>query len=123
MNVLPVPVGPVMTTLWCSVIQRPVASCRSRAWSSGARGAVVDGLEAGLREAEPGLLERPLQAAVLPREPLGVDEQAEAFVEGERVVVGAALLFLPRGGHGIESQGGELLVGRGVEHAMVPPQL
>ena len=88
-----------------------------------ALGSVVDGLEAGLREPEPGLLQRALQAPVLPREPLGVDEHAEALVEGECVVIGATLLFLPGGGHGVQTQGRELVVGRGVEHAVDPPQL
>ena len=61
-------------------------------------GPIVDGLDAGLGQAELGLLERALQAAVLAGEPLGVDEQAEALVEGEGGVIGACAAALARRG-------------------------
>jgi hypothetical protein len=48
-----------------------------------APGRVVDGLEARLRELKLGLLEGAAQAFVLPGAPLGLDEEAEAVVEGE----------------------------------------
>jgi hypothetical protein len=44
-------------------------------------GRVVDGLDAGVRELELGLLQRPRQPLVLAGEPLGLDEQTETFIE------------------------------------------
>ena len=47
-------------------------------------GRVVDGLNARLRKLELGFLERTDEASVLSGGPLGLDEEAEALVEGER---------------------------------------
>jgi hypothetical protein len=44
-------------------------------------GRVVDRLDAGVRELELGLAERPAQALVLAGAPLGIDEQSEAVIE------------------------------------------
>ncbi len=55
------------------------------------------------------LIVQVLDRAVLPGEPLGIDEQAEALVEGERGVVSVSLLLLPGGRHGMEAKRRELL--------------
>ena len=68
------------------------------------------------RELELGLLQGAGEALVLAGEPLGLDEEAEALVEGEGRHVGLVLLLGPRGGHGGELERVEFLErGRG-EH-------
>jgi len=74
-----------------------------------AAGRIVDGFEAGLRELQLRLLQGAGEARVLPGALLGLDEEAEALVEGERGQVGLVLLLRPRGGHGGELEGVELL--------------
>ena len=92
--------------------------------SSSRCGPVVDVLDAGLREPELGLRERALQAACSRGEPLGVDEQAEALVEGECVVVGACAAAPCQAAAMASSRRAlELLEGRFVEHAVVPPSV
>jgi hypothetical protein len=59
----------------------------------------------------------PAKAFVLAGMPLGLDEQAEALVEGEGGQVGLALLLGPGGGQGVELEGVEFLEGGGVQHA------
>ena len=56
------------------------------------------------------------QALVLAGEPLGVDEEAEALVEGQARQLGGVLLLGPRLGHGLELEGLELLDGGFAEH-------
>ena len=74
---------------------------------------VVDGFEAGVREFQLGLLEGAGDALVVAGEPLGVDEEAEALVEGEARELGVLLLLAPRVGHGVELESLQLLHGRG----------
>ena len=81
-----------------------------------AAGRVVDGLEAGVRQLELGFLEGAGQALVLPGQPLGVDEQAEAFIEAEGGQLGVLLLLGPGLGHGRQLEGVQLVEGRGGEH-------
>ena len=73
---------------------------------------VVDVLDAGAADAELGLAEDAAEPLVLAIEPFGVDEQAEALVEGQTGGVGVSSLLGPGGGHGVELQGLELLDGR-----------
>ena len=84
-----------------------------------APGRVVDRLEARVREFELGLLEGAGEALVLAGAPLGVDEQGEAFVEGEGAQVGVLLLLRPGRRHGGELEGLELFEGRGGEHRVL----
>ncbi len=81
-----------------------------------APGRVVDGLETRLRELELGLLQGPDEALVLPGAPLGLDEEAEAFVEGEGGEIGLVLLRGPGRGHGVELESVELFHRGGGEH-------
>ncbi len=74
-----------------------------------AAGRVVDRLKARLRELELGFLEGPDEASVLPGAPLGLDEQAEAFVEGEGSEISLLLLRGPGRGHGVELEGLQVL--------------
>ena len=87
-----------------------------------AAGRVVDVLDARLAEPELRLAERGLQPLVLAREPLGVDEEPEAFVEGDGGERRVLLLRLPGGGEGVEAQGFEFLEGRVREHRRLLPQ-
>jgi hypothetical protein len=74
-----------------------------------APGRIVDSLEAGVGEFQLGLFEGAGEALVLPGQPLGVDEQAEALVEGETRHLGVLLLLAPRVGHGVELEVLQLL--------------
>jgi hypothetical protein len=80
---------------------------------------VVDRLEARLREFQFGVLQGAREAFVLPRAPLGVDEQGKAFVKGERGHVGLLLLLRPGRRHGGEFEGLKLFECRGVEHPLL----
>ena len=53
-----------------------------------ALGAIVDVLDASLAEPELGLFEKPVESPVFALQALGIDQQAQAFVEGEVDVVG-----------------------------------
>ena len=77
---------------------------------------VVDRLQAGLREFQLGVLQGAGEALVLPRAPLRVDEEREAFVKGEGGHLGLRLLLRPGRRHGGELEGLELFEGRGIEH-------
>jgi hypothetical protein len=79
-------------------------------------GGIVDRLDAGVRELELGLPERPAQALVLAGTPLGVDEQGEAFVEAEGGELRVLRLRGPGRGQGGELEGLELFERLGVEH-------
>ena len=72
------------------------------------------------RELELGLLQGAGEALVLPGAPLGLDEEAEAFVEGEGGEIGLLLLRGPGGRHGVELEGLEVLQRRGGEHRGSP---
>ena len=61
-----------------------------------APGREVDGLDARLGELELGLVESAAQALVLAGEPLRLNQQGEAFIEGEAGQLGGLLLFSPR---------------------------
>ena len=84
-----------------------------------APGRIVDGFHAGLGDLELGFLQGAGEALVLPDAPLGLDEQPEALVEGERSEVRLAVLVVPGRGHGAELEGVELLDGGGVKHGGV----
>ena len=56
-----------------------------------------------------GLLQGPREAFVFAGDPLGLDEEPEALVEGQRRHVGLVLLFGPGGGHGGELERVELV--------------
>ena len=60
-----------------------------------AGGGVVDVLDAGRAQLEPGLLEGAVQPLVLLGQELGVDEEREALVEAQLYQVGIALLRQP----------------------------
>ena len=77
----------------------------------------VDGLDARLAELELGLVQRADEPLVLAGEPLGLDEEGEAFVEGEAGEISGVLLVGPGLGHGQELEGLELLDGGGGEHS------
>ncbi len=79
-------------------------------------GRIIDGLDAGVRELELGLLQGPGEPLVLAGEPLGVDEQAEALIEAVTARLGMLLLLGPGGGHGGELEGLQLLHCRRGEH-------
>src|SRR5208282_4213708 len=70
---------------------------------------VVDALHRCLGDAELRLLESSVEALVLARHPLGVDEHREALVEGQRDGVCTSLLLRPCGGHRAETHLVELL--------------
>ena len=75
----------------------------------------VDGLERR-RVAELGGMESPLQLALLAGGPLGVDEETEALLEGERGGL-VGLHLLPAGvGHGADLHGVELVEGLFDQH-------
>ena len=67
-----------------------------------ARG-VVDVFDAGVAEFELGFLEGAGQALILAVQPLGFDQQREAFIEAQRRHVGLPLLLLPRFEQAVES--------------------
>jgi hypothetical protein len=67
-------------------------------------------------EFELGLLEGAREPLVLPREPLGVDEEAEALVEGEARHLRVLLLFAPRVGHRVELEVLQFVEGRSRQH-------
>src|SRR2546430_11969734 len=69
----------------------------------------IYGFDARLGELELGLVQRAGEAFVLAGEPLGLDEEAEALVEGEGGHVGLVLLLRPRRRHGIELERVEFL--------------
>ena len=96
MKLLPVPVAPVMRTLLVLVDPAAGGELADDGLVELAPGGVVDGLDAGLREFELGLLQGAGEALVLAGEPLGVDEQAEALVEGEGGQLGAAAVARSR---------------------------
>ena len=102
--------------MWCSCDPAAGGELADDGLVELAAGRVVDGLEAGLRELELGLLEGAGEALVLAGEPLGVDEQAEALVEGEARQLGVLLLLGPGVRHGVELEGLQLLEGRGGQH-------
>jgi hypothetical protein len=77
---------------------------------------IVDGLETGLRELELGLLEGAGETLALPREPLGIDEEAKPLVETQGVELSGALLLGPGLGHGGELEPVELVEGRSRQH-------
>jgi hypothetical protein len=110
----------VTITFWCSCTQRARGELTDDGLVQLAPRRVVDVLDARLAESELGLLEQSAEALVLSREMLGVDEQAEALVEGQLADLGALLLLGPRGGECVEAQRLEFLDGRFVQHAFSP---
>ena len=68
----------------------------------------VDGLERRC-VAELGRLQPPLELALLPGRPLGVDQEAEAVLEAEHGRVVAVPLVLDGLGQGVELHGVQLL--------------
>src|SRR5262245_10638024 len=81
-----------------------------------APGRIVDRFHAGVRELELRLLQRAGEPLVFAGAPLGLDEQAEALVEGQGSEIRLALLVGPGGGHRAEFEGVELLERGGVQH-------
>jgi hypothetical protein len=80
----------------------------------------ADILQARLRDAEMGLLEAPVQEPALAGEVLGLDQEAEAFVEaetGETRILELGAIGLC---HGPEAQGEETVDGRLGDHDGVP---
>ena len=87
---------------------------------AGARSGHV--LETGLRDSQFGLLEAPLESAIVACEVLALDQQSEAFVEAQLAHVGVALLLLPLlpcGGHRAEPHHVELVQDRFIPHFYV----
>ena len=70
-----------------------------------APGGIVDGLHAGLRQLELGFLQGAGDALVVAGQPLGVDEQAEALIEGQRGGGGVLLLVGPGLRHSRQLEG------------------
>src|SRR5262245_39109171 len=85
-----------------------------------AAGRVVNGLDAGVRQLELGLVQRAGQALVLAGEPLGVDEQAAALIEAEGAEFSILLLLAPGLGQGRQLEGMQLVQRRGGEHRSPP---
>lgn len=106
---MPTAVGPVISTLSCSVTHVSVASCLIIARSTPRPVVGVDVFEARLRDLQLSVLEQPSESAIVASKVLGVDEEREAPVEGERAYLRIALLCLPRLGHRAESEGDEFL--------------
>src|SRR5207248_5321321 len=77
---------------------------------------VLDIFDARLAEAQFGLLEKTLQSLVLACQPLGIDQEAEAFIERQALQAGTRLLLDPGGGQGVKLQFLELATGRFIEH-------
>ena len=75
----------------------------------------VDGLERR-RVAELGGMESPLQLALLAGGPLGVDEETEALLEGERDGLVGLHLLAAGVGHGADLHGVELVEGLFDQH-------
>jgi len=75
-----------------------------------------DVLDAGVGEAQLGVLEQPGEPAVIAGEVLGVDQQREALVEGELAHPRVLVLLLPREGHRPQPHGEQLLHRRFVQH-------
>jgi hypothetical protein len=65
---------------------------------------VVDSLEAGLCDAQLGLLQRARDPLVLPPEPLGINEHAEPLVEAEGIDLSVLLLLRPRGQEALQAE-------------------
>src|SRR6266508_602536 len=104
-------------TLWCSSIYRQVASkLPDHRLVQLAPSRIVDGFEARLRELQLRLLQRAAEPFVFARDPLGLDEQAQALVEGEGGGVGVLLLVGPRGGQRVELERVEFLERGRIEH-------
>ena len=102
--------------MWCSCDPAAGGELADDGLVELAAGRVVDGLDARLRELELGLLQGAGEALVLAGAPLGLDEEAEALVEGEGGEVGLLLLRGPGRGHGVELEGLEFLQRGGGEH-------
>ena len=75
----------------------------------------VDGLEGG-RMAQLGGAEPALELALLAGRPIGVDEEAEAFLEAEGGGLGGLDLLLAGVGHGAELHGVQLVEGLFDQH-------
>ena len=75
----------------------------------------VDGLERG-RMSQLGGAEPPLELALLAGRPFGVDEQAEAFLEGEGGGLVGLELVVAGVGHGAELHGIQLVEGLFDQH-------
>ena len=86
---------PVITMFWCSSIHLHVASSRIVFFARAAGARVVDVLDARLAEPQLGLPEVALDLLALAVRPLGVDEQAEALVEGQAPEIRVFLLGDP----------------------------
>jgi hypothetical protein len=84
-----------------------------------ALGGIVDVLDASGRHLQFRLPQRPPDASVLAVEPLCVDEQPEALVEGEARDVRLRLLLSPRGHHSFQPHRFELLRRRFCQHAVL----
>ena len=77
--------------------------------------AEVDVLDDGVG-AKLGLFQVALESPVVPLGELSVDEQAEALLEGERLVLGSLALVDEAGGHCVELEGIEALDRLVVKH-------
>ena len=118
---LPVPVIPVMRTLWCSATQRHAASWRSCARSISRFGEYSMSSRHALDKLELGVAQCGGEPLGLAMQPLGVDEHPEALVERQACNVGLALLLIPGGSHRVESHGLEFLGRRFLQHDLVAP--
>lgn len=63
-----------------------------------------------------GFLQHAAQASVVARKPLGINEETEALVEGERGKVGLSLLCGPALRHRVKAQRLEFFNRRFIEH-------
>jgi hypothetical protein len=85
-----------------------------------APGRVLEVLEARLGQAELGLLQAAGEFAIVAREVLGLDEQADAFVKAQRAHRGVLELRAIRVGHRAEMEGAETVEGRFGQHGRSP---
>ena len=122
-KVFPVPVMPVTITFWCSCTQRQVGELSDDGLVELPTGRVIDVLDARLAQAKFGLLEQAAEPLVFAGEAFGVDEKAEALVEGQLVQLGILVLLRPCGGKSIEAQGAQFVESRFGEHRVFLLQL
>ena len=109
-QLLPTPVGPVISRFWWRSIQSPATRLGTDGAIEAARRAQVDVLDDGVL-AQRGELEPRGEALVVALGGFAVDQQPEALLERQSVEVGLSSLLLEGLGHAGQAEGDQAFVG------------